>query len=378
MRCAASAHAVSPAGSMGAGLLDGPAILHVISGLRTGGAERMLLALVAELTRRGLPQHVVTLTPGGPNEAPLRALEAAVHAFDPRGLRAPRDLLALARLVRRLRPAVVQGWLYHGDLFAALAHRLAGRPRGVRLAWGLRNSDIDAARYGRLLAAGRLLSRWPDVVIANSRSGADFHLGAGYRPRRLAVVPNGIDADRFRPDPAARAATRAALGLPAGAAVAVHAARIDPMKDHAGLLAAAALTPEVRYLLLGDGTEGLALPPNARALGRVADPERVLAAGDLVVSASAFGEGFSNALAEGMCAGLVPVATDTGDARDILGGHGALVPPRDPVALAAAVGAMAALAPAAREAMGLAARAHVAARYGLPVMADGFLAAWEL
>ena len=353
-------------------------ILHVISGLRTGGAERMLVALAGELLARGLPQHVVALTPGGPNEAPLRDLGVAVDILDPRGLGAPRDLLALARTIRRLRPAVVQGWLYHGDLFAALAHRLAGRPRGVRLAFGLRNADLDAARYGRLIAAGRLLSRWPDVVIANSRAGADFHRAAGYRPQRLAVVPNGIDSARFRPDPAAGAATRAALGLPADAVVAVHAARVDPMKDHTGLLAAASLTPGVRYLLLGDGTEALSTPPNARALGRVADPERMLAAGDLVVSSSAFGEGFSNALAEGMCAGLVPVATETGDAREILGGHGALVAPRDPAALAAAVAHFAALAPDARRAAGLAARAHVAGRYGLPGMADGFLAAWGL
>jgi glycosyltransferase involved in cell wall biosynthesis len=248
----------------------------------------------------------------------------------------------------------------------------------VRLAFGLRNADIDAARYGRLIAAGRLLSRWPDVVIANSRAGADFHVAAGYRPRRLAVVPNGIDAERFRPDPAARAAVRADLGLPAEAVVAVHAARVDPMKDHAGLLAAAALTPAVRYLLVGDGTEALTLPPNAQALGRIADPERVLAAGDLTVSSSAFGEGFSNALAEGMCAGLVPVATAVGDAAGVLGGHGTLVPPRDPAALASAVARLASDPPETRRAAGLAARAHVAGRYGVPAMADGFLAAWDL
>lgn len=351
-------------------------ILHVISGLRTGGAERMLVALVGELLGRGIPQHVVALTPGGPNEAPLRALGAAVTVLDPRGLAAPRDLLRLAGLVRRLRPAVLQGWLYHGDLFAALAHRLAGAPGDVRLAWGLRNSDIDSARYGRLLALSRRLSGWPDVAIANSEAGARFHRAAGYRPRRLAVVPNGIDAARFRPDLAARAALRDRLGLAGDAVVAIHAARVDPMKDHPSLLAAAALTPQVRYLLLGEGTQALALPPNARALGRVDDPERLLPAGDLVVSSSAFGEGFSNALAEGMCAGLVPVATAVGDAAAILAGYGRLVAPGDPAALAAAVAEVAALEPAARAAVGLAARARIADAYGISAMADGFLAAW--
>ncbi|WP_128565799.1 glycosyltransferase, partial [Methylobacterium crusticola] len=320
-----------------------PPVLHVISGLRTGGAETMLVALTRTLQARGLPQAVVALS-GGPNEAVLRAAGIPVQVLAPRGLPgAAATLLALARRIRATRPGVVQGWLYHGDLFAAAAHRLAGAPRATRLAWGLRNSDIDAARYGRLLALARRVSGWPDVVIANSRAGADFHLAQGYRPRRLAVVPNGIDTDTFRPDRAARAAVRAELGATCGAVVAVHAARLDPMKDHAGLIAAAGAVPEVTVWLAGAGTESLAgLPPNVRALGRRDDLPRLYAAGDLVVSSSAFGEGFSNALAEGMACGLVAVATDVGDAAAILDGHGHVLPPRDPAALAAALRAAAA------------------------------------
>ncbi|KQP10080.1 hypothetical protein ASF28_02665 [Methylobacterium sp. Leaf99] len=352
--------------------------LHVISGLRTGGAETMLVALCGALTAASMPQHVVSLTGDGPNAAALERLGVTVHRLAPRGAAGSAlALIRLARLIRSLRPAVIQGWLYHGDLFAAGAHRLAGAPRGTLLAWGLRNSDIDHARYGRLLAIGRRLSGWPGLVVSNSQAGADFHRAEGYRPRRLAVIPNGIDTARFRPDPAARAALRRELGLPDDAVVAVHAARLDPMKDHATLLAAAARLPDLRFLLAGEGTRGLALPGNALALGRRDDFARIQAAGDIAVSSSAFGEGFSNAVAEGMAAGLMPVATSVGDAGAILGGLGRLVPPRDPAALADALAGVAALPPPVRRAAGLAARARIESTYGVGAMAERFLAAWR-
>jgi glycosyltransferase involved in cell wall biosynthesis len=352
-------------------------VLHVISGLRTGGAETMLVALCGALLARGMPQHVVSLTGDGPNAAVLENLGVIVHRLAPRGAAGSAlAALRLARLIRALRPAVVQGWLYHGDLFAAGAHRLAGAPRATLLAWGLRNSDIDHARYGRLLALGRRLSGWPGLVVSNSQAGADFHRAEGYRPRRLAIIPNGIDTGRFRPDPGARQAVRRELGLSDDAVVAVHAARRDPMKDHAGLLAAAAHRPDLRFVLAGEGTLGLDRPPNALALGRRDDLARLYAAGDIAVSSSAFGEGFSNAVAEGMAAGLVPVATAVGDAAAILGPLGRLVPPRDPTALADALGAMAALPPPARRAEGLAARARIESEYGVGTMAQRFCEAW--
>ena len=358
--------------------MSGPRpILHVISGLRTGGAETMLVALCRALLARGIPQIVVSLTEGGPNAPVLEGLGVSVHALAPRGvIGAPGTILALARQIRREKPAVVQGWLYHGDLFAALGHRLAGAPRASLLAWGLRNSDIDHARYGRLLAVCARLSRWPGLVVSNSRAGLDFHLGQGYRPRRAAVVANGIDTARFRPDPSLRAALRAELGLAEEAVVALHAARLDPMKDHATLLAAAAALPEVSFLLMGAGTEGLSLPANARALGRRDDPERIAAAADIAVSSSAFGEGFSNALAEGMAAGLVPVATDVGDARLVLGPYGAVVPASDPASLALAIGRIAHMSGSERAALGAAGRTRIETEFGAPAMALRFLAAW--
>jgi glycosyltransferase involved in cell wall biosynthesis len=255
-----------------------------------------------------------------------------------------------------------------------------GRSRR-RLLWNLRASDLVDPRYRRIIGWTARFSHAPELIIANSEAGVRAHIGFGYRPRRIEVVPNGIDVDRFRPEPALRARLRANFGIPPEQVVVAHVARVDPMKDHQGFLAAIAAVPHVTAFLVGDGTERLPLPGNVRALGRRMDIDRLYPVADIVVSSSAFGEGFSNVVAEGMSAGLVPIATDVGDSRLIVGDTGRIVPPRDPALLATAIEAEAALPHEARAARGLAARRRIVERYtierAVAAYADIYLAGVE-
>jgi glycosyltransferase involved in cell wall biosynthesis len=84
-----------------------------------------------------------------------------------------------------------------------------------------------------------------------------------------------------------------------------------------------------------------------------------------VVSSSRFGEGFSNALAEGMACGLPAIATDVGDASVIVGNTGLVVPPEDPDALAAAIRTLAGESAAARAERGRRARGHIVEHFAL-------------
>jgi glycosyltransferase involved in cell wall biosynthesis len=339
-------------------------ILHVISGLGTGGAEAMLVQVACALQRRGLPQHVVNLGDRAENARLLETGGVGVTDLGLTGLVGlPGALLKLRSLIAAHRPSVVHGWMYHGNLVAALGHRIAPGRRGRRLFWGLRASNMDAARYGRINRLSALLSRWPDVVIANSAAGARFHTALGYRPRVLEIVPNGIDCDRFRPDEQLRCAVRSELGITPDAVVAIHVARVDAMKDQSTFLAAMQQVPQVTALLVGKGTDELSLPANVRALGLRGDVQRLYCAADIVVSSSAFGEGFSNVLTEGMAAGLIPVATDVGDAGVIVGNTGAVIPPRDVEGLAIAIAAEAGLPAAERRARGMIARARIQAQF---------------
>src|SRR5215216_3897328 len=345
-------------------------ILHVITDLYLGGAETMLTRVVEARPSLADETTVVSLLPDGFCADRLRAGGATVVELDflkATGIAA--GMLRLARIIAERRPDIVQGWMYHGDLAALLGLILSGRRRSTRLAWNIRCSQLDFAQYSRMLRwvvrACAALSSLPDLVLANSAAGMNAHLALGYRPRRGEIVPNGIEIERYKPDPAARTAVRRELGIADEAAVVAHVARVDPMKDHLGFLHAMAKLPDVQALLVGAGTERLPSTPNVHRLGRRADVPRLFTAADFVVSSSAFGEGFSNALAEGMACGLPPIATNVGDAAMIVGETGVVVPPRDPAAFAHAVRELMRESRDQRVERGVRARARIVENYSL-------------
>ena len=207
------------------------------------------------------------------------------------------------------------------------------------------------------------------------------HLAIGYRPRWAQVIPNGIDTSTFRPSESAREEVRAELGISADTPLIGCIARCDPMKDHLNVFSAfGRVAADARLLLAGKGTEpgnhklsgqirlgGLG-PEQVIRLGDRRDTDRIIAALDVLVLGSAFGEGFPNALAEAMACGVPCIATDVGDNAAIIGGCGSVVPPRDPQALADAMSRLLALSSDERRALGLRVRERIQKDYALSAM----------
>lgn len=134
----------------------------------------------------------------------------------------------------------------------------------------------------------------------------------------LRVIRNGIDANRFRPDAAARAATRRRLGLDDRAFVVAFAGRLEPIKQPEVALRIIAPMPAAHLLVLGDGPLLPALQSEAAApgiagrvafTGRVDDPERWLAGADALIACSK-AEGFALGVAEALAAGLPVLLPD--------------------------------------------------------------------
>jgi glycosyltransferase involved in cell wall biosynthesis len=353
-------------------------VLNVITGLGVGGAEATLVRLATAAQARGMPQHVVSLGSRGhyADELEKGGIEVSTLGITSLG-KAPWALARLTGILNSWSPSVVHGWMYHGNVMAALAHRVARGSSSRKLLWNLRASNMDEERYGSIQRWGARLSAWPDLIIANSESGAAFHKARGYRPRRMSVIYNGIDTARFRPSADIRAAQREQLGIPADSPVAIHVARVDPMKDHQTFLQAMAALPNVRGILVGARTEQLAIPANVTALGFRSDTPSLYPLADIVVSSSAFGEGFSNAIAEGMSAGLVPVATDVGDASHIVGDVGRLVPAQGAAAMAEAIGQISQLSPAERACQGQRARERIIENFALDRAVDAFSSLYQ-
>ncbi|MFZ5584426.1 MAG: glycosyltransferase [Thermodesulfobacteriota bacterium] len=362
----------------------GVRLLLLSRSLELGGAERQLCLLAAGLKARGHQVDVACFYAQGPLMAELASAGVRVHPLGKSGrwdvLGA---ILALRRLAARLRPQALYSFLDTPNLLAALTRPL--RP-GLKVAWGVRASDMDLTRYGRFAAlTARLLPHlaWgADVIIVNSQAGAEVAAARGLPAGKLVVIPNGIDTERFAPDPAAGAPVRAAWGVDPDETLVGLVGRIDPMKDHANFLRAMARVrerlPGLRLVCVGGGEAGLAeLKALAASLGLAdrltwagprQDMPAVMNALDLCVLASAYGEGFPNVLGEAMACARPVATTRVGDAAWVVGRPELTAPPKDPAALAAACLGLLARPAAERQALGLALRRRVIEEFSLAAM----------
>jgi glycosyltransferase involved in cell wall biosynthesis len=217
-------------------------VLLFVRDLAVGGSQRQLAVLAAGLARRGHDVAVAVLYAGGALETLLG--DSGVRLLSIGKSRRWDVIGPLARL-RRLfldeHPDLIYAFLPTQTTLAAL---LLPPRRRTKLVFGLRAGGMQLNRYDRLSAltyrSEVWLARRAHLLIANARAVRADAVARGLPADRVAVVPNGIDTDAMRPDAAGGRALRHAWKVSDDAFVIGCVARLDPMKDHANLLRAAA------------------------------------------------------------------------------------------------------------------------------------------
>jgi glycosyltransferase involved in cell wall biosynthesis len=341
--------------------------------------------LAEELATRG---HRVTVAVNSRDHAARREVEACVEVVRLRPLRLPMTRMAqraalLGRLVRRVRPDVVQGQSVSCGCLALAAAWGTGIPTAVYV----QGLDLyESSPWARLTYIKWALARCHAVVAVTDDLRGRVQALTG---RHAEVIPHGYrlhDAHRL-----SRQEARAQLGLPAGPRVILSVGRLIRIKGPEHLIRAmprvVAADPSTRLVLVGEGEQRAALEALVRDLGLGArvtfagqrtheDVIRFMKASDLFVLPSLI-ESFGIVLVEAMSCGLPIVASKVMGVPSVIahGVNGHLVAPGDERGLADGIVSL--LGDSDRCAAMTRANVERAAGYALPVVADRFLAVWQ-
>jgi glycosyltransferase involved in cell wall biosynthesis len=369
-------------------------ILHIIVGLRVGGAELMLKRLIESHQDEPNYRHsVISLTDLGMVGSQLRDIGVDVQTLEMGSLLGiPRVVCQLSRLIRASEYSVVQTWMYHADFLGGLAARLAGNRNVI---WGVRTTDVSAGgKYATTVVRNlcAVLSRWiPHTIVCAAEASRRAHADVGYDASRMVVVPNGFDVVRLSATSDQRSQLRRACGFSDEMVVVGTLGRFNVAKDHHNFVHAAGLVaqrhPRVRFLMIGrdlDADNKELASWIARTgyadrfvlLGERGDVPICLSAMD-VFCLSSRTEGFPNVVGEAMAMGIPCVVTDVGDAAMLVANTGIVVPRENSEALAHAVGKLVAKPPSERQALGQRARDRIHAEFTIKRASERFSAIYD-
>ena len=304
-------------------------ILHVITSLHTGGAEKLMVDLLPRFRAAG---HDVDLLVFDGADTPFKESlrQQGIRIFElgrDRSVYRPGNIL-------RLRPYLNNYDIIHShntacQYYVAAAKRLfGGRAKLVTTEHSTKNRRRDLPLF-------RYIDRW--MYGRYARIICIAHIGD---LATFITIPNGVDTTHIRN---AAPYDRNSMGISAQAVLLIQVAAFRPEKDQKTLIRAISLLPENYHaLFVGDGVcrsecEALAATSDAASRIRFAgirtDVPQLLKTADIVVMSSHW-EGFGLAAVEGMAAHKPVLATDVPGLREVVEGAGVLFEHENPQQLA--------------------------------------------
>ena len=357
-------------------------VLHVITGYAgAGGAEKMLSRLVESSPQ--CEHSIVSLTEL--SDLYKNSLDLCVF----RGqlnwnlVNTPAVVWRLRKIIDLIKPDVIQGWMYHGNVFASVASRLSRAKPPVF--WGIHHSlasiENESVSTKVALYTSRLLSRMPVAIVYCARSALAQHKQFGFDSHRNIAIPNGVIVPDTAPDRLFNTEQ-----VTVGFAGRYHTAKGFPYLFEA-ISYIQKRSPNVLFKLVGSNVS-LTNPEIVTLVdqyqidlatvefgGQVSDMSLFYKSIDLFMLTS-ITEGFPNVLVEAMAAGVPCVSTDVGDAGLIIDGIGSVVPARDSVAISNAILGYIGLTAGQKADLSEKAYLSIKARYQLNVIAEMYQNTW--
>lgn len=334
--------------------------MYVIGSLEVGGAERHLVQVSTGLKQNGYLPEVFVLTPGGPLTEQLQGSGIPIHGYTPpvwlsRVLRHPRlyawvvlglTACTLLAVLWRRRPHVVHFFLPSAYVIGGLVSLWSRVPARIM---SRRSLNFYQRKHRLFTRIERFLHPRMSLVCANSKAVAAQLIEEGIRPESIRLIYNGVSLDRDDSDVVRDPDAKRLLF--------VVVANLIPYKGHDDLLDAfAAIRERLPHgwelwcvgrddgigVQLRQRATDLGIGEQVKFLGSRSDVREILSQASVGILCS-HQEGFSNAVLEGMAAGLPMVVTNVGgNAEAVVDGEtGYVVPARAPAELGRALLAVA-------------------------------------
>ncbi|MTI46835.1 MAG: glycosyltransferase [Firmicutes bacterium] len=313
-------------------------IIHIITGLGSGGAENMLYKLIKYSDKEKYYHEVISLMDEGTVGQKIKDEGVKVHSLELSSYNVFQSIMKVRRICKSF--DLVNTWLYHADVLGFLVSKIFLRKK---LIWNIRHSNLDKSANKRttflLIRINSYLSTLVDKITYNSKKAYENHNKIGYSGKEQIIIPNGFEVDKFKFEKAYRKKIRSELSLTDDDKIIITVGRWDIQKDYPTLIKALKLTKEknneFKMIMVGTNLSGRNkdlvelidsndLQENILLLGRQDNIPELLSAADIYVSSS-LGESFSNSIGEAMACGLRCIVTDVGDSKDIVGNEGRIV-----------------------------------------------------
>lgn len=309
-------------------------ILHLISGLKSGGAEGVLFKLIKH-DKKNI-HHVIAFSDGFYFNQ-LKKSNINVHVLKLKNIFFLINFLKLIFLIRKKNPDLIQSWMYHADFITILLKIFFIKKK---IYWNLRNtlpnlefSSLSSVILSKICA---FFSNFiPTKIIACAHSVSLQHQKIGYSKNKIHIVFNGFDSINFKKDFKIREKLRRKLDIKKKDFIIGCFARYHPQKSHETLIESynffSKSYENSKLLLVGENLPKSLIKRVKNVI--IVKPSRninkLYSVLDLFILPSIGYEGFPNVLAEAMLSEVFCISTDVGDSKKIINKYGLIFKKRN-------------------------------------------------
>jgi glycosyltransferase involved in cell wall biosynthesis len=364
-------------------------IIHIISGLEIGGAERALENILKAGLAQNFNTSVISLKDEGIIGPNIKQFGVELNKLDIKNfLNYPGALYKLKRIINEKKPDLIQGWMPHGNAAALIGAKISRNkiPIIFNIRQCLYQISDEAKLTQKIIKINAKFSNIPSAIIYNSKIAKGHHELLGYNPDRAIVIPNGFNIDTLKPDKKLSQLVRSEYNISNKVTVFGHVARFHPMKDHITFIKAALEVlkhnKNVFFLMAGRDVslqnKHLVNHIPKQFLkyfslrGECSDLYKTMMCIDIFCQSS-WTEAFPNVIGEAMACGIPCIATDVGETRRLTGGFGTIIPPRNSVKLSESMLNMMSLPKAELIDLGLKARCHIIDNFSLKRVTNDYI-----